>query len=102
VHLEIYLPYMSLHLESCLHDSETQDGCMSVSDALLLSDHSGSGSEGSSQWDARQNTSCMLRQSTYHQRMRIEEIGGRKYQAYASDLSSQFICMGAVFVTPRS
>jgi len=44
----------------------------------------------------------MVRQFTYHQRTRMEEIGGRKYQAYASDLSSQFICMGAVVVTPRS
>ncbi|KAA6419364.1 MAG: hypothetical protein FRX49_10623 [Trebouxia sp. A1-2] len=61
----------------------------------LLSDCSGSGSEGSAQWGVRQSTSCLLRQATYHQRIRIEEIGGRKYQAYASDLSSQFICMGA-------
>ena len=42
------------------------------------------------------------RRRTYHQRMRMEVMGGRKYQAKASDLSSQFICMGLVIVTPRS
>ncbi|KAA6419338.1 MAG: hypothetical protein FRX49_10737 [Trebouxia sp. A1-2] len=47
------------------------------------------------------NLKVIVMLEAYHQRMSTEAMGGRKYQAYASDLSSQFICMGPVVVTPR-
>ena len=66
---------------------------------LSMSERAGGGRGSPSE---HEDVGTIIMLEAYHHRMSTEVMGGRKYQAYASDLSSQFICMGPVVVTPRS